>query len=83
MRLTTSTVMAATALTHRASGAPSYPLSAHMIFTVPKASSSLMTSSLAPALSLTEAAVTTSASSQPSQSTARCRPRPVIFFPPW
>ncbi len=39
--------------------------------------------SLAPALSLTEAAVTARASSQPSVSTVRWRPRPLIFFPPW
>ena len=69
--LTTSKVMAATVLTHRAGGAPSYPLSARMICSVLKASKSLMTRSLAPALSLTEAAVTTRASSQPSQWTAR------------
>jgi hypothetical protein len=53
-----------------------------MICSVLKASNSLMARSLAPALSLTEAAVTTSASSHPAQSTARCRPRPVMFFPP-
>ena len=39
--------------------------------------------SFASALSLTLAAVTTRASCQPSASTARCRPLPVIFFPPW
>jgi hypothetical protein len=44
---------------------------------------SRMTRSLSPALSPTDAAVTTRASSQPSTSTAACRPRPVIFFPPW
>jgi hypothetical protein len=54
-----------------------------MILSVEKASNSLMSRIFAPALSLTDAAVTTSASSQPSVSTARCRPRPVIFLPPW
>jgi hypothetical protein len=54
-----------------------------MICSVLNASKSLMISSFAPALSLTEAAVTTRASSQPSASTARCRPLPVIFLPPW
>lgn len=39
--------------------------------------------SFAPALSLMFAAVTTRASSQPSVSTAICRPRPVTFLPPW
>jgi hypothetical protein len=53
-----------------------------MSFSVLKASNSLMSRVFAPALSLTDAAVTTSASSQPSVSTATCRPRPVIFFPP-
>jgi hypothetical protein len=54
-----------------------------MIFSVENASYRRMSRSLAPALSLTDAAVTTRASSQPSVSTARCRPRPVIFLPPW
>ena len=83
MRATTSTVIAATALAYRASGAPLYPVSAHMIFRVLNALNSLMSSSFAPALSLMLAAVTARASSQPSASTARCRPRPSIFFPPW
>ena len=39
--------------------------------------------SFAPALSLTEAAVTASASGHPSTSTMRCRPLPLIFLPPW
>ena len=34
-------------------------------------------------MSLTDAAVTTRASSQPSVSTATCRPWPVTFLPPW
>jgi hypothetical protein len=54
-----------------------------MIWSVPTALNSLMTRSLSPALSLTDAAVTTRASGQPSVSTAACRPRPVILFPPW
>ena len=41
-----------------------------------------MSRTLAPALPLTLAAVTARASSQPSASTARCRPLPVIFLPP-
>jgi hypothetical protein len=54
-----------------------------MIRSVLNTSNSVMSRIFAPALSLTDAAVTTRASSQPSVSTARCRPRPVIFLPPW
>src|SRR5450755_3082671 len=54
-----------------------------MIFSVVNTSSSLATSSFAPARSLIWAPVTTIDSSQPSTSTAACRPLPLIFFPPW
>src|ERR1035441_8138964 len=54
-----------------------------MIFRVVRAFSRLMARSLAPARSLTWAPVTTTDSSQPSASTAACRPLPLIFFPPW
>jgi hypothetical protein len=64
-------------------GLPLYPLSAHMSRSVENASNSLMSRSFAPALSLMFAAVTTRASSQPSVSTAICRPRPVTILPPW
>jgi hypothetical protein len=53
-----------------------------MTRSVENASNRRMSRILAPALSLAEAAVTTRASSQPSVSTATCRPRPVTFFPP-
>src|ERR1022692_3321366 len=76
-------VMPAACRTQVASGFPSYPLSAHMIFSVVNMLSSLATSSFAPARSLIWAPVTTIASSQPSTSTAACRPLPLIFFPPW
>ena len=84
VRATTSTVIAATALAYRASGAPLYPVSAHMIFRVLNTLDGLMSGGCAQALSLMLAAVTARADrSQPSASTARCRPRPSIFFPPW
>src|ERR1022692_1252732 len=54
-----------------------------MICSVVNMLSSLVTSSFAPARSLIWAPVTTIASSQPSTSTAACRPLPLIFFPPW
>jgi hypothetical protein len=75
VRATTSTVMAATAWAYLASGLPLYPVSAHMILSVLKASNRRMSRIFASALSLTDAAVTTSASSQPSVSTATCWPR--------
>src|ERR1019366_9874627 len=50
-----------------------------MIFRVVRAFSRLMARSLAPARSLTWAPVTTTDSSQPSASTAACRPLPLIL----
>jgi hypothetical protein len=60
VRATTSTMMAATAWAYLASGLPLYPVSAHMILSVLKASNRRMSRIFAPALSLTDAAMTTS-----------------------
>jgi hypothetical protein len=77
LRLITCRVIPATERTHPANGAPA---SAQISLSRVHTSSSAITSRLAPVRSLMLAAVTTTASSNPSTSTAMCRFRPLIFF---